>query len=117
MVQLMKTRRILLFSALVMISAVVLISSCKKETQVEQPKAFDPGIDGIAVRSVPEISPEMAQRIIREGPLSPFADATDESVLELASKPSTPESITTGGGTPLEGTGTGTGSSDPNSFF
>jgi hypothetical protein len=70
---------------------VIMGGACKKETETNKPAVFDSSIDGIAVRPLPEISIELAERIVKDGPVSPLADATDESVLKAAaSTPSLP---------------------------
>ena len=60
------------------------VGSCKKDTPEQGPETYDSSVDGIAVRPLPEIDIELAQRIAREGAVSPLEDATDESVLALA---------------------------------
>ena len=51
--------------------------SCKKEVPEHEIETYDSSIDGIAVRPLPKMDIELANRIKREGPLSPIADATD----------------------------------------
>lgn len=78
-------RKYIIYSVVMMaVLAVMMGGACKKETEIEKPAVFDSAIDGIAVRSLPEIDIELAERIVKDGPVSPFADATDESVLKAA---------------------------------
>ena len=96
---------------------VIMGGACKKETEVNKPAVFDSSIDGIAVRSLPVISIELAERIVKDGPVSPLADATDESVLKTAT---TTPSLPTEGlsyGLPESTPAKAPTSSDPNSMF
>ena len=111
-------RKYIIYSVVMMaVLAVMMGGACKKETEVNKPAVFDPSVDGIAVRSLPEISIELAERIVKDGPVSPLADATDESVLKAAA--STPSLPAAG---PFDNLAELTpaktpASSDPNSMF
>ena len=111
-------RNYIIYAVVMMtVLTVIMGGSCKKETEIDEPAVFDSSIDGIAVRSLPEIDVKLAERIVKDGPVSPLADATDESVLKAAtSTPSLPtvlpsDNLTkpTPAETPI--------SSDPNSMF
>ena len=95
---------------------VMMGGACKKETEVNKPAVFDSSIDGIAVRSLPVIDIELAERIVKDGPVSPLADATDESVLKAATTTPGPTATLSDSLAELMPAKTST-SSDPNSMF
>ena len=80
----MKRKYIIYPVVMMAVLAVMMGGACKKETEIDKPAVFDSSVDGIAVRSLPEIDIKLAERIVKDGPVSPFADATDESVLKAA---------------------------------
>ena len=102
---------------MVAVLAVIMGGSCKKETEIDEPAVFDSSVDGIAVRSLPEIDIKLAERIVKDGPVSPLADATDESVLKATtSTPSLPTVLPSDNLT-KPAPATMPTSSDPNSMF
>ena len=113
----MKRNYIIYPVVMMTVLTVMMGGACKKETEVNKPAVFDSSIDGIAVRSLPVISVELAERIDKDGPISPLADATDESVLKTTT--ATPSLPTAGPSYSLpESTPAKTPtSSDPNSMF
>ena len=58
------------------IAAGTMVTSCKHERPDEEPKAVEAGIDGVAVRPMPEMDVALAERIPREGPVSATTDIT-----------------------------------------
>ena len=70
--------------ALVVVFALLVVGSCKKESAQGKLETFDESLDGVAVRPLPVMDIELAERIKRDGPVSPVADVTDESVLAPA---------------------------------
>jgi len=75
-------RKTVIFVVALMISACgIFLGSCKKKTEVKTPRRFNFEVDGIAVRELPVIDYKLAQRIVREGPVSAIDDATVKSIL------------------------------------
>lgn len=114
-----KMKRNYIIYTVVMMTVLTMMmgGACKKETEANKPAVFDSSIDGIAVRSLPVISVELAERIVKDGPVSPLADATDESVLKAATTTPSPTATLSdnlAGLMPVEAPIT---SSDPNSMF
>ena len=111
-------RKYIIYPVVMMaVLAVIMGGSCKKETEIDEPAVFDSSIDGIAVRSLPEIDIKLAKRIVKDGPVSPLADATDESVLKTAtSAPRLPTILPSDNLTKPAPAEMPT-SSDPNSIF
>ena len=70
--------------ALMVVFALLVVGSCKKESAQGKPETFDESLDGVAVRPLPVMDIKLAERIKRDGPVSPVADVTDESVLASA---------------------------------
>ena len=100
--------------------------SCKKEVPEQEIETYDSSIDGIAVRPLPKMDIELANRIKQEGPVSPIADATDGSA--LTGVVIEPADSTTESSTPPVGTETAeedyedtymedSGSKDPNDYY
>ena len=112
----MKRKYIIYPVVMMTVLAVIMGGACKKETEVNKPAVFDSSIDGIAVRSLPEISIELAERIVKDGPVSPLADATDESVLKAAKTMPGPTATLSDSLAGLMPTKAPT-SSDPNNMF
>ncbi|MCK5270807.1 MAG: hypothetical protein KAJ46_08485 [Sedimentisphaerales bacterium] len=110
-------RNYIIYPVVMMTVLTVMIGgACKKETEVNKPAVFDSSIDGIAVRSLPVISVELAERIVKNGPVSPLADATDESVLKAATSTPSPTATLSDSLAEFMPAKAPT-SSDPNSMF
>jgi hypothetical protein len=110
-------RNYIIYSVVIMaVLTVMMGGACKKETEVNKPAVFDSSIDGIAVRSLPAIDIKLAERIVKDGPVSPLADATDESVLKAATATPAPTATLSDSLAGLMPAETPT-SSDPNSMF
>jgi len=112
----MKRNYIIYPVVMMTVLTVMMGGACKKETEVNKPAVFDSSVDGIAVQSLPVISIELAERIVKNGPVSPLADATDESVLKAATTTPGPTATLSDNLAELMPAQTPT-SSDPNSMF
>ena len=118
----MNYKRVVFSLGLVVLSAISIITvvgSCKKQSVQDKPETFDASIDGVGIRSLPEMDIELAERIVRDGPVSPVDDVTDESI--LAAGASEPAGLP-GGGVGTAGATLGdtlfdeTAGTDPNAF-
>ena len=103
---------------------------CKKQTAQTPPRRYQPRVDAIAARPLPAIDSAQAQRILRDGAISPTQDISTGEFTEPETPvtPSTPALAPTPGTTPDFNAPTTTpapaptqnfgwgGSSDPNSF-
>lgn len=65
----------------------ILTSSCKHDSPEEAPQTVEPGVDGIAVRGMPEMDARFAERVLREGPVGATADITQQEESEGSSAP------------------------------
>ena len=96
--------------------------SCKEESGSTASENFDASLDGIAVRPLPEMDLELAQRIDRENrAISSIEDVTTEEIMLDAESMDTtaPTEETTETGENIFGTGEdifSTTSSEPNSI-
>jgi len=107
----MQKRIVVFVPVLMVVFALLVAGSCKKESAQDKPATFDESLDGVAVRPLPVMDIKLAERIKRDGPVSPVADVTDESVLASAA---TAESAAGGGGVEGYNQPTEYVSSDPN---
>ena len=63
---------------LMVITTAAMVTSCKHERPDEGPGVVEPAIDGVAVRPMPVMDAALAERVLREGPVSATADMTRE---------------------------------------
>ncbi|MBN2211778.1 MAG: hypothetical protein JW709_10330 [Sedimentisphaerales bacterium] len=90
---------------------------CKKQTTQAPPRRYQPGVDAIAVRPLPALDSTQAQRILRNGAISPTDDISTGEYIEPAA-PTTPVAPTPAF-TPPTTTTPSTydwGARDPNSY-
>lgn len=66
------------------IATAVLVGSCKQEDRAEELRRFNPEIDGVAVRQMPEMDLETAREITNRGTYDPFAGGTSEEIAAAA---------------------------------
>ena len=73
-------KRMIYFLVLsVFLSGLFFCVSCKKGTAEKKPEPFDSSVDGVAVRPLPQMDAELADRVVKEGAVSATADTTDPS--------------------------------------
>jgi|GEM_PF-6258155 len=77
-----------IFNLILFLTVIIAVTagSCKKQSADKPAPPFDPEIDGIAVRPLPKMDMEQAQRIKKEGPISTTADSTINMEAPIPSK-------------------------------
>jgi hypothetical protein len=86
----------------VLVAGGMIACSCEHEGPEESPRISEPGVDGVAVRELPEMDAELAERVLRDGPVGATADIThDESAGSLATEAGAAPAGAVGG-TPTE---------------
>lgn len=88
-------KKTLLITNLIFIIALLSVGSCKKRSGESKKEPFDASIDGVAVRPLPQMDIELANRVIAEGPVSPTADVTDAEAVAAATRSDTSSSSAT----------------------
>lgn len=63
---------------LMVIATGTMVTSCKHDGPDEGSEVVEPAIEGVAVRPMPVMDAPLAERILREGPVSATADITRE---------------------------------------
>ena len=94
------------------------VVSCKDQSSQESDEVFDASVDGVAVRSMPRIDGELAERIVREG--KAFSPTADASTVEMEVEAVAPVELSadapseTSSGSPATGSKDYSGNDDPN---
>lgn len=84
------SRTFTFFLTIAVVCLAVFLGSCKKPSAQEKPRQFDPTVDGIAVLPLPVLDLKSAEKVLRDGPVSPTASIMEEPLLDSADATSVP---------------------------
>jgi len=105
---------------LVIVLSLGMTAGCKKRSPQAGPERFDPAVDAVAERPLPGLDAELAERILREGPILPTTDMSVETYeagpAPAEVTPPEPLAPVTAPAAPAAPGGQGFNWSEPNSF-